>query len=128
MLDKTGLLFNRPQGGIFFQFLDPNCEVKQAVSKVAMSGPYIREVYTYYCTSESHPKSPPDPGEFLKSIMTDALEDYQSTTSKVGRVVDNLRFADEIDGLAGSQNELAELIKRLDSGCTVASLLQIPTL
>ena len=55
---------------------------------------------------------------FLERIMTDALEDHQSTVSIGGRVVSNLRFADDIDGLAGSQDELAELIKRLDSSCS----------
>ena len=50
--------------------------------------------------------------------MTDALEDRQSTVRIGGINVSNLRFADDIDGLAGSQEELAELIKRLDDSCT----------
>ena len=32
--------------------------------------------------------------------------------------VNNLRFADDIDGLAGSQEELTELIRRLDESCS----------
>ena len=55
---------------------------------------------------------------FLERIMTDALEDHQSTVSIGGRCVNNLRFADDIDGLAGSQEELAELIRRLDESCS----------
>ena len=41
------------------------------------------------------------------------LEEHKSTVSVGGRPVTNLRFADDIDGLAGSQAELAELIRRL---------------
>ena len=55
---------------------------------------------------------------FLERIMADALDDHQTTVSIGGRCVSNLRFADDIDGLAGSQAELAELIKRLDESCT----------
>lgn len=55
---------------------------------------------------------------FLERIMADALTDHHSTVSIGGRNVSNLRFADDIDGLAGSQEELAELIKRLDESCS----------
>ena len=55
---------------------------------------------------------------FLERIMADALADHHSTVSIGGRNVSNLRFADDIDGLAGSQEELAELIKRLDESCS----------
>ena len=55
---------------------------------------------------------------FLERIMADALDDHQTTVSIGGRCVSNLRFADDIDGLAGSQAELKELIKRLDVSCT----------
>ena len=50
--------------------------------------------------------------------MTDALEGHDSTVSIGGRIVSNLRFADDIDGLAGSEVELAELIRRLDHSCS----------
>ena len=55
---------------------------------------------------------------FLERIMTDALEEHESTVSIGGRVVSNLRFADDIDGLAGSADELSELIKKLDESCS----------
>ena len=45
--------------------------------------------------------------------MTDALEDHGGTVSIGGRTVTNLRFADDIDGLAG-EDELANLVERLD--------------
>ena len=50
--------------------------------------------------------------------MTDALEDHKASVSIGGRTVSNLRFADDIDGLAGSETELAELVSRLDQSCS----------
>ena len=45
--------------------------------------------------------------------MTDALEGHEGTVSIGGRTVTNLRFADDIDGLAGEEEELANLVQRL---------------
>ena len=47
--------------------------------------------------------------------MTDALEDHKGTVSIGGRTVINLRFADDIDGLAGEEEELANSVQRHDS-------------
>ena len=44
---------------------------------------------------------------FLERIMTDALEDHEGTVSIGGKTIANLRFADDIDGLAGEEEELA---------------------
>ena len=55
---------------------------------------------------------------FLERIMTDALEDLEGTVSIEGRTVTNLRFADDIDGLAGGEQELAKLVERLDKVST----------
>ena len=41
--------------------------------------------------------------------MTDALEDLGGTVSIGGRTITNLRFADDIDGSAGEEEELANL-------------------
>ena len=41
--------------------------------------------------------------------MTDALEDHEGTVSTGGRSVTNLRFADDIHGIAGEKEELAKL-------------------
>ena len=49
--------------------------------------------------------------------MTDALEDHEGTVSIGGRATTNLRFADDIDGLAGEE-ELAKLVERLDKAST----------
>ena len=35
-----------------------------------------------------------------------------------GRTITNLRFADDIDGLAGEEGELANLVERLDEAST----------
>ena len=55
---------------------------------------------------------------FLERIMADSLEDHKSTVSIGGRAISNLRFADDIDGLAGSELELANLVERLDNTFT----------
>ena len=47
---------------------------------------------------------------FLKRIMTDALGDHEDTVSIEGRTITNLRSADDIDGLAGEEEELANLV------------------
>ena len=50
--------------------------------------------------------------------MTDALEDHEGTVSFGGKTITNLRFADDIDGLAGEEQELANLVERLDKAST----------
>ena len=44
---------------------------------------------------------------FLERIMTDTLEDPVRTVSIGGRTIANLLFADDINGLAGDEQELA---------------------
>ena len=51
--------------------------------------------------------------------MTSALEDHEGTVIIGGRTLTNLRFADDIDGLAGEEEELAKLVERLDKASTV---------
>ena len=55
---------------------------------------------------------------FLESTMTDALEDHEGTVNIEGRTITNLRFADDIDGLAGEEEGLAKLVERLDKAST----------
>ena len=50
--------------------------------------------------------------------MTNALEDHEGTVSIGGRTITNFRFADDIDGLAGEEDELAILVERLDKDST----------
>ena len=55
--------------------------------------------------------------------MTDALEDHEGTGSIGGRTIPNLRFADDIDGLAGEEDELAKLVERLDKASTAYGIV-----
>ena len=50
--------------------------------------------------------------------MTDALEDHEGTVSFRGRTITSLRFADDIDGLAGEEEEMTNLVERLDKTST----------
>ena len=50
--------------------------------------------------------------------MTDAMEDLKGTISTGGRTITNLRFADDIDVLAGDEQELENLVKSLDGAVT----------
>ena len=50
--------------------------------------------------------------------MTDASEDHEGTVSNGGRTITNLRFADDIDCLAGEEEELANLVERRDKTST----------
>ena len=50
--------------------------------------------------------------------MRDALEDHEGTVSIGGRIITNLRFAVDINGLAGEEEKLAKLAERLDKAST----------
>ena len=55
--------------------------------------------------------------------MVDALEDYEGTVSIRGRTITNLRFADDIDGLAGQEQELVKLVNHLEEASTAYGML-----
>ena len=44
-----------------------------------------------------------------------ALENFNCTISIGGRAITNLRFADDIDGITGEEDELTELVHNLDT-------------
>ena len=46
--------------------------------------------------------------------MSDVLEEHERTVSIAGRTITNLTFADDMDGLAGCEQELAQLVERID--------------
>ena len=46
------------------------------------------------------------------------LEDHEGTVRIGGRTITNVRFADDIDGLTGEEEELANLVERLDKAST----------
>ena len=50
--------------------------------------------------------------------MTDALGDHEGTVSIGGRTITNLRFADDIDGFSGQEEELAKLVECHDKAST----------
>ena len=50
--------------------------------------------------------------------MADAVKDHESTVSIGGRTITNLRFADDIDGLAGEEEGLVKLVERPDKAST----------
>ena len=54
--------------------------------------------------------------------MTDALEGHEGSVSTRGRATTNLRFADDIDGLAGEEEELANSVECLDKASTAYSM------
>ena len=66
----------------------------------------------------SPPSSPTLFNIFLERIITDASEDHEGTVSIGGRTITNLCFADDIDGLAGEEEELANLVERLEKAPT----------
>ena len=51
----------------------------------------------------------------LEQIMNDALAKHIGTVNIGGKIITNLKFADDIDGLAGSESEISNLIKKIDS-------------
>ena len=50
--------------------------------------------------------------------MTDALEDHEGTVTIGGTAITNFCFADDIDGIAGEEEELANLVEHLDKAST----------
>ena len=50
--------------------------------------------------------------------MTDTLEDHEGTVSVGGRIITSLHFADDVYGLAGEEEELANFVERLDKAST----------
>ena len=54
--------------------------------------------------------------------MTDALEDHKGTVGSGGRTITNLRIADDMSGLAGEEEELANSVERLDKASTAYSM------
>ena len=50
--------------------------------------------------------------------MTHALDNYYATISIGGRQITNLRFADDIDGITGEEDELTKRVHKLDTTAT----------
>ena len=54
--------------------------------------------------------------------ISDTLVDQEGTVSIGGRAITNLRVADDIDGVAGEEEELAKLGERLDEASTACGM------
>ena len=59
--------------------------------------------------------------------MIDALEDHVETASIGGRTATNLRFADDTDGLAGDEQELADQEKKISGSYGRKLVLRKPS-
>ena len=55
---------------------------------------------------------------FLEKIMADTLEDPEGTVSIGGGTITNVRFADDIDSLAGQEQELVKLVNHFKEAST----------
>ena len=51
----------------------------------------------------------------LEQIINDALDKHDGTVNMGGQITTNLRFADDIDALAGTEIELHNLITLIDN-------------
>ena len=54
----------------------------------------------------------------IEDIMTHALENFNGTISIGGRQITTLRFADDIDGTTGEEDDLTKLVHNLDTAAT----------
>ena len=91
---------------------------EKATSAVCFNGSTGDWFRTTVGVRQGCPLSPTLFNIFLERIMADALEDHKSTVSIGGRTTSTLRFTDDIDGLAGSELQLANLVQRLDKTST----------
>ena len=55
---------------------------------------------------------------FLERITSDALEEYDGKIRIGGRIITDLRFADDTDALAEVEREIEALAESLDKTCT----------
>jgi len=55
---------------------------------------------------------------FLEQIITEALKSFEGNVRIGERSINNLRFADDLDLIAGIMKELAELTERLDKSAS----------
>ena len=58
--------------------------------------------------------------------MTDALKDHKGTVSSGGRRSTNLRFADDVDGLGGEEEEMAKLLSVSTKAPQPTALRSVP--
>ena len=76
---------------------------EKATSAVLINGTLADWFRTTICVRQGCILSPTLFNIFLEEIMTEALEKHHGTVSIGGKTITNLRFADDIDGLAGEK-------------------------
>ena len=86
---------------------------EDAESAVLIGDTFSPWFHTEVGVRQGCPLSPDLFNLFLEQIMAEVLEPVESTVSVCGRVINNLRFADDIDLIAGCPQELEELTTRL---------------
>ena len=59
---------------------------------------------------------------FLEKTIKDALEDHESSVVFSSKTIIKLLFADGIDGIAGSEDELSSLVQHLDKATSEWSM------
>ena len=91
---------------------------KNAMSAVLVQGATGEWFHTSVGVRQGCLLSPTLFNIFLEDIVTHALENYNGTISIVGRQITNLRFADDIDGITGEEDELTKLVHNLDTTAT----------
>ena len=70
------------------------------------------------CAKDEYSHPPTLFNIFLERIRADAVEDHEGTVSIRGSTIINLRFADDIDGLDGQEQELVKLVNHLEEAST----------
>ena len=64
---------------------------------------------------------------FLEDIMQNALFCHNGTIKMNGRIITNIRFADYIDGLASSEDEMISLANKISEAASKFSMEINPT-
>ena len=90
-------------------------KVIQSSYEKVISAIYYEGKATRTCVRQVCLLSPTLFNIMLEQIMNEDLLDYKGTVSIGERVIINLRFADDIDGLAGSKHEFVNLMNKIDS-------------
>ncbi|GFO27372.1 endonuclease-reverse transcriptase [Plakobranchus ocellatus] len=88
-------------------------QYEKAISSVFLNNNIGRWFRTTVGVRQGYLLSPTLFDIFLERIMKEAPEDHESIISIGGRHLTNLRFADDIDELAGKEEELATLTEQL---------------
>ena len=85
----------------------------EASSVVCVDGWFGEWFYTHSGVRQGFLLSPTLFSVFLKWLISELLEDLVGTVSTDGNIIKNMRFTNNIDGLASSEEELKTLIEHI---------------